>query len=127
MHNFRPLQPPGGIPINPNDPSLKGGVQLNRVPVIAWERMVAIGIQVYRDGKVQLAIFDPQTMEDPEEVFQVLRLLLSIQQQSIRTAMQKLGMAPQGPAPGPVAWDTVPECVQRHFRFKADESAIQPG
>jgi len=102
--NNRPINPIG--PINPNfnmnDPSLKGGVPLQRVPVIPWEAFVACGLQVYKDGKVQLSLFDPKPMATADEVLQVMLLLISS----------------QGKKPGPIAWDTVPEEVQRHFKFK---------
>ena len=88
--------------INPNDPSLRGGVQLQRVPVISWDAFVACGLQVYESGKVRAAIFDPKPMEDADEAFQTLRLLV----------------AAQGKKPGPINWDSVPEEVRRHFRFQ---------
>ena len=91
--------------INPNDPSLKGGVQLQRVPVIPWEAFVACGMQVYKDGKVKAALFDPKPMITADEAFQVMRLLMAAQRQK----------------PGPIAWDTVPDEVQRHFRFSGED------
>lgn len=96
--------------INPNDPSLRGGVQLKRVPVIPWNAFVACGLQVFTNGKVQLAILDPQPMVTADEAFQTIRLLI----------------AAMGQKPGPVAWDTVPEEVKRHFRFKGDEPPVRP-
>lgn len=92
--------------INPYDQSLKGGVQLQRVPVIPWQAFVACGLQVYSDGKVQPCIFDPQPMVTADEAFQVLRFL----------------MATQRPKPGPIAWKTVPEEVRRHFRFSGEKA-----
>lgn len=96
------------MPINPNPRGniLKGGVQLQRVPVIPWDAFVSCGLNAYKDGKVRTCIFDPQPMVTADEAFQVLRFL----------------MAAQRPKPGPIAWDTVPEEVVRHFRFKEEAS-----
>jgi hypothetical protein len=90
--------------INPYDKSLKGGVQLQRVPVIPWDAFVSCGLKVHKDRKMQSCIFDPQPMTTADEAFQVLRLLI----------------ATQRPKPGPIAWETVPEEVARHFRFPDD-------
>jgi hypothetical protein len=79
-----------------------GGVQLQRVPVIPWEAFTACGLKVYKDGKVQPCVFDPQPMVTADEAFQVLRLLL----------------ASMSAKPGPVSWETVPEEVTKHFRFQ---------
>jgi hypothetical protein len=91
--------------INPYDKSftgaLKGGVPLQRVPVIPWNAFVACGLKVCLNGKMRSCIFDPQPMVTADEAFQVMRLLLAV----------------QNPKPGPIAWETVPEEVQRHFRF----------
>lgn len=107
---LRPIpqsQPSGSqMIINPNDPSLRGGVPLQRVPVIPWPAFVACGLHVCIDGKVRPAIFEPQSMETADEAFQTLRFLLAAQQRK----------------PGPVDWKTVPPEVQRHFRFQ-DASA----
>ena len=96
--------------LNPRDPALQGGVPLQRVPVIPWEAFVACGLQVFANGKVRLALFDPQPMVTADEAFQVMRLLLAV----------------QGRKPGPIAWETVPEEVQKHFRFKDDEPSVGP-
>jgi hypothetical protein len=79
--------------------------------VIPWAAFVACGLKVYRNDKVQVALFDPQPMITVDEAFQTLRLL----------------MAAQGKKPGPIAWETVPEEVQRHFRFEGDKPAIETG
>jgi len=78
---------------------------MRRVPVIPWDAFVACGVQVHEDGKVRPVLFDPQPMLTVDEAFQTLRFLLAAQ-------MGK---------PGPVSWETVPEEVRRHFRFKDDE------
>ena len=111
-------------PINPNDPAIRaatrGGIpiqQQKKVPVIPWDAFVACGLQVYRDDKIQLAVFDPQVVSvtgygvSADEVFQTLRLLL----------------AAQGKKPGPIAWDTVPEEIKRHFKFQDDKPAVETG
>jgi len=112
------------MPFNPNDPALKGGVSLQKVPVVPWDTMVGIGVQVYKDEKIKLAIFDPQPMFEAEEAFQTLRLLMAVQQQTIKSLLAKLGMARLARQPGPVAWDTVPESVRRHFCFKDDDGTV---
>jgi hypothetical protein len=89
--------------INPNDPAIRGGIPLKRVPVIPWDAFVACGLRVHHEGKVKMAVFAPQPMETAEEAFQVLRLIV----------------AAQGPKPGPIAWETVPETVRRHFQIAA--------
>jgi len=94
---------PQGV-FNPNDPALKGGVQLQRVPVIPWDAFVGCGLQVYKEEKIQPAIFEPNPMETAEEAFQTMRFLLAAQQRK----------------PGPIQWDTVPPEVQRHFKFQPD-------
>jgi hypothetical protein len=86
----------------PNDPALRGGIPLQRVPVIPWEAFVACGLKVHRDGKIQLCLFEPQPMDTAEEAFQTIRFLLASQQGK----------------PGPVSWETVPDEVKRHFRFQ---------
>ena len=86
----------------PNDPSLQGGVPLQQFPVIPWNAYVACGLKVFKDDKIQSCIFAPQPMETPDEVFQVLRSLMAAQQNK----------------PGPIAWETVPEEVQKHFAFQ---------
>ena len=93
--------------INPNDHSFRGGIPLQRVPVIPWEAFVACGMKVYLDGKIQACRFVPQPMITADEAFQTLRFLI----------------AAQGGKPGPVAWDTVPDEVRRHFRFESDPPA----
>lgn len=109
-------------PMNPNDPNGRaainrathGGIPLQKakeVPVFPWDAFVKCALHVYRDGKVQLALFDPQPMETAEEAFQTMRLINAAQ-------LKK---------PGPIAWETVPECVQRHFKFEDDQPAIETG
>jgi len=93
--------------IDPSDPTLKGGVQLQKVPVIPWNQYVACGLKVYKDGEIQTCIFDPKPMVAAEETFQVLRFLVACQERK----------------PGPVAWHTVPESVKKHFRFQ-DSPAV---
>ena len=93
--------------INPNDPrslpeAIKGGIPLQKIPVFPWEAFVACGLKVFRDGKLKMATFAPEPMEEVDEVFQVLRLIL----------------AAQSPKPGPIDWKTVPLAVQRHFEIK---------
>jgi hypothetical protein len=92
--------------IRPDDPAIRGGIPLKRVPVIPWPAFVACGLKVHHDGKVKMAVFDPEPMETVEEAFQVLRLILSA----------------QGPKPGPLSWETVPLAVQRHFTFPSQEN-----
>lgn len=111
----------------PNEPPIFGGVSLQRVPVIPWKIFVGIGIQFYKDGKVQLGIFDPQPMIDAEDAFQTLRLLMCVQQQTIKALMYITKMAPLERQPGPLQWDTVPESVKKHFRFEGDEPTIETG
>lgn len=91
----------------PNDPALRGGINLQKVPVIPWEAFVACGLQVYKDGKIQPCLFDPKPMDTTDEAFQTLRFLLAGQQRK----------------PGPVSWETVPDQVKRHFRFQDEQSA----
>lgn len=101
MKNFQPdPRILGGIPPK----ALQGGIQLQKVPVIPWEGFVACGLKVFdeQDKKVKVAIFDPQPMDEIDEAFQTLRLLI----------------AAQSPKPGPVDWATVPEEVTRHFKIK---------
>lgn len=91
--------------IDPNNDPTRGGIPLQKVPLIPWDAFVHCGLKVYWDGEIQLAVFDPQPMESAEEAFQTLRLLMAAQSQK----------------PGPIAWETVPEVVQKHFRFLQEE------
>ena len=88
--------------------AIKGGIPLQKVPVIPWEAFVACGLKVYKDDKVQVAVFAPEPMETADEVFQTIRLLI----------------AAMGRKPGPIAWQTVPPQVQRHFQFKDEDNDI---
>ena len=107
MLNQLPKQPK--LIINPNDPAIKGGVPLQRVPVIPWSAFVSCGMHVYVEEKLRPAIFDPKPAETADEVMQVMRFLLAAQQKR----------------PGPIDWKTVPESVKRHFRFSQDASAVE--
>lgn len=106
MNQFNPPNPM--YPNNRLPAAIRGGVPLQKVPVIPWDAFVACGLHVYKDGKVQACLFDPQPMETADEAFQTLRLL----------------MAAQGKKPGPIAWDSVPPEVQRHFRFESDDQPV---
>ena len=92
--------------IQPNNHDLRGGIPLQRVPVIPWEAFVACGMKVHKNGKIQPCVFSPETIIDADEAFQVLRFLFAAQQGK----------------PGPVSWETVPEEVKRHFQFEQQSS-----
>ena len=92
--------------IEPNDPNIRGGISLQQVPLIPYEMFVACGIKTHFANEIRMAFFDPQPMETLDEVFQTLRFLISS----------------QVPKPGPIKWETVPEEVQRHFRFESENS-----
>lgn len=69
---------------------------------IPWGEYVGCTILVYRDGKSQVCYLDPLPMTTADEAFQVMRFLMATQYRQV----------------GSIAWDTVPESVQRHFRFQ---------
>jgi len=79
---------------------LPGGGQVQRFSILPWE--FYCGTNVFKDGGMQTCIFNPQPSVTLDEAFQTLAFLV----------------AANTPKSGPVAWDTVPEGVQRHFRFK---------
>ncbi len=112
---FSPLNPnPNGRRIAPDNAAIRaatqGGITLQKkkepVPV-PWDAFVALGLYVYRDGELQPALFSPQHPMAAGEVFETLRLLV----------------AGQGKKSGPLAWETVPPEIQRHFKFQ-DEGEI---
>ncbi len=140
MKPMRPMQPginpnmpkmPGvpnapGAPNMAGNPATQGGIPLTKVPIIPWDAFVAGGLQVHKDEKIQPAVFDPQPMESWDEVVSVYRLLLSAQSQGLQAIAAGMGKRPNRPL-GVVAWDTVPEEVQRHFRFRDKEDAPNGG
>lgn len=79
-----------------------------RVPIIPWDAYVSCGLKVHVSDKIKIVIFTPQTMETPEEVFQTLRFLMA---------------SNSGGKPGPIAWETVPDIVKRHFTFPGEAGA----
>ena len=91
--------------INPNDPRLQNALLLNkkqpRPPPSPYQAFVACGIHVYLDGKIQPVALDPQPIDSVDEAFQLLKLLITASR----------------PKPAPLDWSTVPENIQRHFRF----------
>lgn len=90
--------------------SLQGGVLLNKIPpAIPWENFVACGLRVLHDGKLVLFEFSPQPITEADEAVCLLRMLI----------------AGHGSKPGPLAWETVPKSIQRHFRM-LDPASVQP-
>ena len=99
---------PNGHPHLPRRPAppgqlsdAQGGVILNKIPdPIPWDTFVACGLRVLHDGKPAVMLLDPQHTTDVDEAISLFRLLLAL----------------HTPKPGPLAWETVPEEVKRHFR-----------
>ncbi len=94
------------IPLRPAMPGqlsdAQGGVLLNQIPdAIPWDAFVACGLRVLHEGKPTVVMLAPEHTTDVDEVVSLFRLLLSM----------------HTPKPGPLAWETVSECVRRHFRF----------
>lgn len=88
--------------------SMAGAVLLNKsTPSIPWHAFIAGGIRVTIDGKPTVVVFDPQHTTDVDEAVALFRLMMSV----------------HIPKPGPLAWETVPESVQRHFKFVGPPSA----
>lgn len=88
----KPLQLPTG---------LQGGMLLNKTPTaIPWENFVACGFRVLHEGKLVVFVFNPQPITEVDEAVGLLRLLI----------------AGHGQKPGPLAWETVPENIRRHFQ-----------
>jgi len=69
-------------------------------PAIPWVAYTACGLRVAHDGKLVALRFEPQPITDADEVVALFQLLL----------------AAHAPKPGPIAWETVPPEVQRHFK-----------
>ena len=99
--------------INPNDPRLQRGLLLNKKqalpPPIPYGAFIGCGLHVYLDGKIQPAILAPQPIDSVDEAFQLLQLLITASR----------------PKPAPLDWSTVPEDIQRYFRF-SKEDGISP-
>ena len=90
---------PTGRPVQP---------QQKKMLVIPWEAYIAFGIHVFVDGKMNVAVFDPDPVEikTPEDALNLMRFILSA----------------QGGKPGPADWGTVPEGVRKHFTFDMPQS-----
>jgi hypothetical protein len=97
----KPVQLPSG---------LQGGLLLNKIPAaIPWEVFVSCGFRVSHGGKLVLFAFTPQPITEVDEAVGLLRLLIS----------------GHGQKPGPLAWETVPENIRRHFQV-LDPASVQP-
>lgn len=100
---------PNGRPNFPRRPampgqlsSLQGGVLLNTIPdPIPWDAFVTCALRVLNEGKPAIVMFTPEHTTDVDEAIALFRLLLSM----------------HTPKPGPLAWETVPDAVRRHFRL----------
>ena len=94
--NNRRLALPGQL----SDP--RGGTLSNKLPdPIPWDAFVSCGLRVLDEGKPIVVVLDPQHTTDPDETLSLVRLLLAMSM----------------PKPGPIAWETVPAVVQRHFKI----------
>ncbi|MHC4294754.1 MAG: hypothetical protein ACYSTL_04140 [Planctomycetota bacterium] len=96
----------GGVPQSVPQPIPQANGPPKEVTAFPWDVFVACELNTHKDDKAQKATFAPQWMSTPDEAFQTLRLLIAAFQWEH----------------GPVAWDTVPEEVKKHFRFQDDES-----
>ena len=102
---------PNGHPHSPRRPAAPGQLSdafggalpqaQNKIPdPIPWGAFVSCGMRVLDEGKPAVMVLDPQQFADLDEAVSLFRLLLSM----------------HTPKPGPIAWETVPEGVRRHFR-----------
>ena len=106
------------IPRRPAQPGqlfdAQGGPIRNQIPdPIPWDAFVSCGLRVLHEGKPAVVVLDPQHTTDVDEAIALFRLLLAI----------------HTPKPGPLAMETVPENVRRHFRFvhpAAESSQVSP-
>ena len=78
---------------------------------IPWDAFVACGLRVLNEGQPAVAMLAPKPTTDVDEAISLLRLLLAV----------------HTPKPGPMAWETVPENVRRHFRFVGQPAESAPG
>ena len=98
-HNLRPVHPISAAKLTPE---LHGGLLINRTPEpISWEAYsrAPFPFRVVYEGKVMAMIFEPQHTTDADEAIGLFRLLF----------------ATLTPQPRPLAWETVPENIRRHF------------
>ncbi len=89
----------------------QGGVLLNKIPdPIPWGAFVGCALRIMDEGKPAVVVLDPQTTTDVDEAISLFRVLLAM----------------HTPKPGPLAWETVPENVRRHFRFVGPPAESSP-
>lgn len=88
-------------------PGLQGGLLLNKIPPpIPWEAYIQCALRVLHEGKVAVVVLEPQHPVDSDEAVGLFRLLVAV----------------QTPKP-PLAWETVPDGVRRHFRVIAQNKS----
>ena len=77
---------------------------------IPWDAYISCGLRVLHEGNPTVVVLDPQHTTDVDEAISLFRLLLAV----------------HTPKSGPLAWETVPETIRRHFRFVGPPAESTP-